>query len=69
MSEEVIVELEPGVYLAPWGGDPGRTIDTKTAKRFKTTNAANRGLRNARLYRPFCGAKIKQVVEDAIKRP
>ena len=22
-----IIELEPDVWVAPWGGDPGRTVD------------------------------------------
>ena len=35
-----IVELEPGCWLAPWKGDPGRTLVIHSAKVFATERAA-----------------------------
>ena len=29
-----IIELEPGVYIAPWTGDPGRTMKIENALDF-----------------------------------
>lgn len=54
-----IVELEKGVWLAAWQGDPGRTLDIRSAKNFKTYKAAEFALMGARNYRPFANAKIR----------
>jgi len=53
-----IVELECGVWLAPWGGDPGRTLVKENAREFHTKSDANNGLTQARMYRPFEKAKV-----------
>lgn len=53
-----IVELEKGVYLAPWDGDPGRTLDYNKAKVFKTADEARVALKYAREYAPFLKAGI-----------
>lgn len=58
-----IVELEKGVWLAPWQGDPGRTLKIENAKQYKRENWARYGLKMARKYRPFAKAKIKRVDE------
>jgi len=36
-----IVELEEKCWIAPWEGDPGRTIVKENAKQFETYNQAN----------------------------
>lgn len=54
-----IVELEKGVWLAAWQGDPGRTLDMRSAKKFKTRKAAEFALIGARNYRPFANAVIR----------
>lgn len=54
-----IVELEKGVWLAAWTGDPGRTLDIRSAKNFKTYKAAEFALMGARNYRPFANAVIR----------
>lgn len=54
-----IIELEKGVYLAPWEGDPGRTLDIRTAKKFKTRKDAEFALMGARNWRPFRNAVIR----------
>ena len=59
----MVVELEPGVWLAPWKGDPGRTLDVATAKVFKTGASARRALEQARRYRPFKNARVVRVKE------
>lgn len=43
-----IVELEEGVWIAPWEGDPGRTLVKDNAKLFKTETGASRALTAAR---------------------
>jgi hypothetical protein len=53
-----VVELEPGVWLAPWEGDPGRTLVESSAKRFETMAAAALALTRARNSRPFPHAAI-----------
>ena len=53
-----IVELEKGVWIAPWDGDPGRTIVKKNAKIFSNKIEADYALICARVYRPFINARI-----------
>lgn len=53
-----IVELEQGVYLATWDGDPGRTKRKCFAKKFKRRLDAEKALEKAREYRPFKGKVI-----------
>ncbi len=57
-----IVELEYGVWIAPWPGDPGRTLCRSSARWFGTTAQATRALEQAREYRPFGGARVMAVV-------
>lgn len=52
------VVLEPGVWIAPWEGDPGRTLVLGSAERFPTIAAAERALEQARRYRPFKNARV-----------
>lgn len=56
-----LVELEAGVYLAPWRGDPGRTLVRGNAKKFKTEVAAKRALTLVRKnsLRQFTTARIQ----------
>jgi hypothetical protein len=64
MKYIVILEQNfPGenVYLAPWRGDPGRTLVESNAKRFKTKRAAEIGMAKARDYRNFLDAEIIEV--------
>ena len=56
--DRYIVQLEPGVWVAPWEGDPGRTVRIENAKRFRSEKIANEALNAARLYRPFKSAKL-----------
>ena len=60
MSEKYIVELEEGVYLAPWDGDPGRTLDIKNASRFIREIEAVYAIMQAKEYRAFGSARILQ---------
>lgn len=53
-----IVELEDGVWLAPWQGDPGRTLDIHFAKLFKYRVSAEHALDRALSYRKFANAKV-----------
>ena len=45
-----IVEIEEGVWLAPWEGDPGRTLDKENAKTFTSRFKANKALGKAREF-------------------
>ena len=56
-----IVLLEPGVWIAPWVGDPGRTLVKDNAERFDFVEDARTALAGARAWHPFLGAKIEEV--------
>jgi len=56
-----IVELHQGTWLAPWQGDPGRTLVLDSAKQFNTEASAKRALAKAREYRKFPNTKILPV--------
>jgi hypothetical protein len=56
-----IVELEKGVWIASWEGDPGRTLVEENARKFPSLRSAQNGLKRARVYRPFLKAKILTV--------
>lgn len=56
-----IVELEMGVFVAPWLGDPGRTLVKEKAMEFKDETSARVALGNARDYREFSGARIIEI--------
>lgn len=53
-----IVELEPGVYLAPWSGDPGRCLDARNAQVYASHPRARLALRAAQKLRPFEKARV-----------
>jgi hypothetical protein len=55
-----VVEIETECWLAPWQGDPGRTLRLENAKRYKSQHAAECALRRARKFRPLVYAKIYQ---------
>jgi len=63
-----VVELEKGVWIAPWQGDPGRTLKIENAKKYQKHNWAKYGLKIAREYRPFIKAKIKIIDESALAK-
>lgn len=53
-----VVEIQDGVWIADWDGDPGRTLKEENAKRFFLKSDAEKALTEARKYRPFKNAKI-----------
>lgn len=53
-----IVELQPGVWLAPWTGDPGRTQVKFKARQYDQRSSAKCALTFARKYRAFEDARI-----------
>ena len=61
-GSDYVVELQPQVqmWLASWGGDPGRTCVLKSAKRYKSERGAKIALGIARRFSPFRDAKIYQ---------
>ena len=56
-----VVEIQPGCWLAPWTGDPGRTEVLSSAKQYETGRAALRALTAARKYRAMPTAKVRCV--------
>ena len=48
-----VVELEPGVWIAPWEGDPGRTLKLENAERFVGIREAETSLTKAKTFRQF----------------
>jgi len=61
MDVNYVIELEEGVWLAPWDGDPGRTLKKEFADLFYTKHDAEEALRAAREYRPFQNANLQPV--------
>jgi len=53
-----IVELEPGVFLASWKGDPGRTTEKRNAQVYGSHPRARRALIDAQKLRPFKQARV-----------
>lgn len=47
-SNKYTVELESGVWLAPWAGDPGRTLLKDNADIFLNKKLAEQALKRAR---------------------
>jgi len=60
-----IVEIEPGVFLATWAGDPGRTLIESSAKRYANISSATYALAYARRFRDCANAFILQVDDSA----
>lgn len=56
-----VVELEPGVWLAPWSGDPGRTCVEADAVRFASVSEATEALRAAERHRRLPRAMVRPV--------
>jgi len=56
-----IVELEEGVFIADFEGDPGRTKVIHNAKKYGSRKKAEKALSEARFYRPFLLAEIRSV--------
>lgn len=56
-----IVELEQGVWIAKWDGDPGRTVVKDYAKVFTDKKKAKIALEKCREYRLFTDAIIKEI--------
>ncbi len=53
-----IVELEKDVWIAPWDGDPGRTLKKENAEVFDDKLRASQALKYAQIFRPFKKGKI-----------
>jgi hypothetical protein len=59
-----VVEIQPGCWIAPWRGDPGRTLVFTSSKRFKSERAARAAIaRHRALGRVI--PQIARVVEVA----
>ena len=64
-----VVELEPGVWIAPWMGDPGRTLALANAKRFVLRGSAKSAIRSARQFRGFEKARIVPISKYRERQP
>lgn len=56
-----VVRLHQGCWLAPWAGDPGRTLVRDSARLYESQRSAGLALRRARQCRPFPNALIQRV--------
>ncbi len=57
-----IIELDEKCWIAPWDGDPGRTVVENSAKKYLFKEPAERALGKARKYRPFKNARIVEII-------
>ena len=59
---QYLVELYPGEsWLAPWSGDPGRTLKRTSAQKYKNIHAATCALARAKKmygYRDYTKARV-----------
>lgn len=62
-----IVEIDEGCWLAPWDGDPGRTLVKESAQRFTSEHGARTALGIAIKKYAFRGiehtAKIERIAQ------
>ncbi len=58
MENHYIVKLEDGVWLAPWEGDPGRTLKKENATKFYIRENAKKALNDAMKHRTFHNPEI-----------
>lgn len=63
-----VIELAPGVFLAPWDEDPGRTTALENAKLFKRERTAKLALGRIRAKHPDHRYLLAKVIEVEIKR-
>lgn len=63
-----IIELESGCWLAPWDGDPGRTLVKASAKQFRSRDTAVKSLMAAMKHREFTNPSVEHFlpVKEAI---
>ena len=64
MGKRYIVELEEGVYIADWEGDPGRTTRRGNAMVFDNRWDAVLSAKKAQTYRPFVNAMLIRLNPD-----
>ena len=61
-----IVEIEQGCWLAPWTGDPGRTLVRENSKQYKSEGAAKWALNRAKGMYPFRDFSQAMVVPSSV---
>ena len=59
MENHYIVKLEEGVWLAPWEGNPGRTLKIENATKYYIRENAEKALSDALKYRSFSDPEIE----------
>ena len=57
-ATEWVVRFDEGCWLAPWSGDPGRTLVRTSAKRYKSAECGRRALGQARRHRRLHNAVV-----------
>ena len=69
---EYIVQIGKDCWLAPWEGDPGRTLVKDSARRFSSITSANRAITEARKVRPasrYTIVSVETIVAPARPAP
>lgn len=62
-----VVELCDGCWLAPWTGDPGRTLVVESAKQFNDMGVAFAALQKVKKKNPHRDFSDAKIVEIQIK--
>ncbi len=60
---DFIVELDKESWLAPWPGDPGRTLVRSSATRYQSEHAAYCALEREKRKNPFRNFDKARIVE------
>jgi len=58
-----IVEIDKGVWLAPWVGDPGRTLVKDSARKYTSLHGAKTALGIAVKKYKWRGIQLTAVIE------
>jgi hypothetical protein len=64
-DKQWVVELQDGLWLSTWRGDPGRSLVVTSAQGYKTERGAKIALGKARRWSPFKDARIYRRKEVA----
>ena len=67
-DELYIVKLQDGVWLAPWKGDPGRTLKMASAKKFTSLASAHRAIAKALQFRSFKNPTVEAYNAELSRR-
>ena len=59
-----VVRIGENCWLAPWQGDPGRTIVKENARVFCSRQAADKAIKAAHKFRPLLLTSIEEELDE-----